>query len=188
VERHGKSLDQLTCERDLEGIVAKHRNGLYDTSKREWVSRILYTQAEGRAELLKSCGVEVQRTIALVVIGLVLLSCDPTHRISASKELSSAIERKCIVDALRMESSVRQAEFYDARRIAADLIIPQDIKSPRPETYFVVEEREKNKAGKPDINFSINDVPYAAKPEYQAYVQKTLEELRDRTIERCGGK
>ena len=33
VERHGKALYQLTCERNLEGVVAKHRDGLYDTRR-----------------------------------------------------------------------------------------------------------------------------------------------------------
>jgi bifunctional non-homologous end joining protein LigD len=28
LERFGKALYQLTCERDLEGIVCKHRNGI----------------------------------------------------------------------------------------------------------------------------------------------------------------
>jgi len=55
VERHGKALYQLTCERNLEGIVCKHRNGLYDTRKPQWVKikNPNYTQAEGRVELFE---------------------------------------------------------------------------------------------------------------------------------------
>jgi ATP-dependent DNA ligase len=55
VERHGKGLYQLTCEHNLEGIVAKHRSGLYDTRKPAWIKikNPNYTQAEGRVELFK---------------------------------------------------------------------------------------------------------------------------------------
>jgi bifunctional non-homologous end joining protein LigD len=55
VERHGKALYQLTCERNLEGIVCKHRNGLYYTRKPMWVKvkNPAYTQAEGRVELFE---------------------------------------------------------------------------------------------------------------------------------------
>jgi bifunctional non-homologous end joining protein LigD len=55
VERHGKALYQLTCERDLEGIVAKHRNGIYDTRRPAWIKikNPDYTQKEGRVELFE---------------------------------------------------------------------------------------------------------------------------------------
>lgn len=55
VERHGCALFQLTFERNLEGIVAKPREGLYDTRKPQWVKikNPSYTQAEGRMELFE---------------------------------------------------------------------------------------------------------------------------------------
>jgi len=55
VERHGKALYQLTCERDLEGIVAKHRNGIYDTRRPAWIKikNPDYSQKEGRVELFE---------------------------------------------------------------------------------------------------------------------------------------
>jgi bifunctional non-homologous end joining protein LigD len=55
VERHGRALYQLACERDLEGIVAKHRNGLYDTSRPAWIKikNPDYSQKEGRKELFE---------------------------------------------------------------------------------------------------------------------------------------
>ena len=57
VEHHGKALYQLTCERNLEGIVCKHREGLYDTRRPAWikVKNPDYTQAENRVNYLKSC-------------------------------------------------------------------------------------------------------------------------------------
>jgi ATP-dependent DNA ligase len=55
VERHGKALYQLTCERNLEGIVCKQRSGLYDTRKPMWVKvkNPNYTQVVGRVELFE---------------------------------------------------------------------------------------------------------------------------------------
>jgi ATP-dependent DNA ligase len=55
VERHGKALFPLTCERNLEGIVCKQRNGLNDTRRPHWVKvkNPNYSQAEGRAELIE---------------------------------------------------------------------------------------------------------------------------------------
>jgi hypothetical protein len=48
-------LYRLACETNLEGIVAKHRAGLYDTRKPLWVKfkNPAYTQAEGREELFE---------------------------------------------------------------------------------------------------------------------------------------
>jgi ATP-dependent DNA ligase len=37
VEEDGCALYRLACERNVEGIVAKHRDGLYDTRKPLWV-------------------------------------------------------------------------------------------------------------------------------------------------------
>src|SRR5262249_22261085 len=55
VEVDGCALYRLACERNLEGIVAKHRGGLYDTRNRQWVKikNPTYTQAEGRDELFE---------------------------------------------------------------------------------------------------------------------------------------
>jgi len=62
VERHGKALYQLTCERNLEGIVGKHRNGRYDTRRPQWVKikNPNYTQAEGRVELFEERSSDVR--------------------------------------------------------------------------------------------------------------------------------
>lgn len=56
VERHGRALYQLTCERDLEGIVAKHRNGAYDTRKPAWIKikNPNYSQKERCEELFET--------------------------------------------------------------------------------------------------------------------------------------
>jgi len=50
IERLGCALYKLTCERDLEGIVAKRGDGLYETSKPAWIKikNPNYGQKEGR--------------------------------------------------------------------------------------------------------------------------------------------
>jgi bifunctional non-homologous end joining protein LigD len=54
VEEDGCALYRLACERNVEGIVAKHRDGLYDTRKPLWVKiNPAYSQAEGREELFE---------------------------------------------------------------------------------------------------------------------------------------
>ena len=55
VTRHGCALYQLSCERDLEGIVAKHRDGPYDTLKPAWIKikNPDYSQKQRRQELLE---------------------------------------------------------------------------------------------------------------------------------------
>jgi bifunctional non-homologous end joining protein LigD len=52
IEANGCGLYRLSCERNLEGIVAKHRGGLYDTRRALWVKikNPAYTQAEEREE------------------------------------------------------------------------------------------------------------------------------------------
>jgi len=86
-----------------------------------------------------------------------------------------------------MEKTVRTAGTYeyDAKKVYAELIIPQDLQgSSYPNA--IVEERNEN--GKLYIYFETNFVPDRESPEYYAYVQKVLNELRDRTIARCGRK
>ena len=58
------SLISCLLERNLEGIVAKHRDGIYDTRRPAWVKikNPKCTQAVGRVDLF-----EVTRMIAVVV-------------------------------------------------------------------------------------------------------------------------
>ena len=49
----GVDLFRLVCESDLEGIVAKRKDGLYTPEETSWVKikNPRYSQAEGRADL-----------------------------------------------------------------------------------------------------------------------------------------
>jgi ATP-dependent DNA ligase len=54
VEEFGVDFFRMICDKDLEGIVAKHRASAYDPSAK-WIKikNPAYTQAEGRHELLR---------------------------------------------------------------------------------------------------------------------------------------
>jgi bifunctional non-homologous end joining protein LigD len=55
VEGNGTRLFQLACKEDLEGIVAKRRDGLHTPEETSWVKikNPHYTQVEGRRELFE---------------------------------------------------------------------------------------------------------------------------------------
>jgi bifunctional non-homologous end joining protein LigD len=54
IEEHGKRFFAEICTRDLEGIVAKRKRGIYKDNGNTWlkVKNRAYSQAEGRHELL----------------------------------------------------------------------------------------------------------------------------------------
>jgi len=54
-DARGVDLFRVVCESDLEGIVAKRKNGLYTSEETSWVKikNPLYSQAEGRDELFE---------------------------------------------------------------------------------------------------------------------------------------
>ena len=54
VDGTGKQFFREICVRDLEGVVGKHKNGLYGDDRLDWVKikNRSYSQAEGRHELL----------------------------------------------------------------------------------------------------------------------------------------
>jgi bifunctional non-homologous end joining protein LigD len=53
-DQHGVELFCMVCEKNLEGIVAKHRDSRYDASAK-WIKikNTTYTQTERRHQLLK---------------------------------------------------------------------------------------------------------------------------------------
>jgi len=55
IEQHGTGLFAEICARDLEGIVAKRKLGIYKDDGNTWlkVKNPTYSQAEGRRELLR---------------------------------------------------------------------------------------------------------------------------------------
>ena len=52
---NGREFYRLVCESDLEGVVAKRRNGLYTPEETSWVKirNARYSQMEGRRELFE---------------------------------------------------------------------------------------------------------------------------------------
>jgi hypothetical protein len=55
IENDGVALFEAICAKDLEGIVAKRKNGIYRNDGKEWIKikNSNYSQAEGRHELMK---------------------------------------------------------------------------------------------------------------------------------------
>ncbi len=56
IEHHGIRFFEETCSRDLEGIVAKRKRGIYKSDGLGWkkIKNPKYSQAEGRHDLFKS--------------------------------------------------------------------------------------------------------------------------------------
>jgi|SoiMetStandDraft_5_1073268.scaffolds.fasta_scaffold55034_3 hypothetical protein len=84
-----------------------------------------------------------------------------------------------------MEKTVRTAKSneYDPQQIVVELIVPH---VPDGNAYASLEER-RTPSGQLELSLVLNPFRRPT-PEYQSYVQKTLEELRDRTIEKCSRK
>ena len=127
----------------------------------------------------------MQRTITFTLIGLVCVSCDSTYSISASGPISAHLEQKCVIETLQMEKTVRTAKGneHNPQQIVVELIVPQ---VPEGNAYASLEER-RTPSGQLELSLMLNSFRRPT-PEYQSYVQMTLEGLRDRTIERCSGK
>ena len=55
IERAGTDFYSVACEHDLEGIVAKRKDGLYTPDETSWVKirNPQYSQMEGRRELFE---------------------------------------------------------------------------------------------------------------------------------------
>jgi bifunctional non-homologous end joining protein LigD len=55
IEADGKRFFEEVCALDLEGIIAKRKNGIYREGRTDWlkIKNPKYTQAEGRHELLR---------------------------------------------------------------------------------------------------------------------------------------
>jgi len=65
VDGYGIDFFRMVCEKNLEGIVAKHRSSLYDASAK-WIKikNPTYTQTERRHELFESLNARVKRRIS----------------------------------------------------------------------------------------------------------------------------
>jgi ATP-dependent DNA ligase len=55
IEADGKRFFEEVCALDLEGVIAKRKNGIYREGRTDWlkIKNPKYSQAEGRRELLR---------------------------------------------------------------------------------------------------------------------------------------
>jgi hypothetical protein len=129
----------------------------------------------------------MQRFIAFSLVVLAFSACDPVNNFSASGHVPKSIERSCVLDTLRMDNAVRYAGIGDTGIVYGILRVPEQLKSPEQNPDVGFEERKNNK-GEIEIDFSMSWVGSSGSSEYQAYIQKVLDELRDRAIEKCSSK
>ena len=125
----------------------------------------------------------MQWGVTVIVFVFLVTYCNRVKSPSASGRTSARLNAKCVVDTLRLEKTGGLAARANASRIVAELIVPEGLKA-QPEhdnPVAIIEIKEH------EVHFSINP-PYRESRKHQAYVQKTLEEWRDRAIERCDGK
>jgi hypothetical protein len=130
-----------------------------------------------------------QRSIALAIIALVIVGCDPLRRLSVSRPITAPLDRTCVIEALRMEKTVKEAAVADSELIYAEVILPAHLaRDGYPPTTGINVQEHRNDKGELEINVFKNWVGSSGSREFRAYLVQAMEELRDRTIERCGGR
>ena len=132
----------------------------------------------------------MQRAIAFVTLVMIFVGCDPLRRLSVSRSIPGPLERTCVVEALRMERTVKEAAIVDSGLIYAEVILPPSLagRDGYPATTGINIQERRNDKGELEINVFKNWVGSSGSGEFRTYMLKVMEELRDRTIERCGGK
>ena len=132
----------------------------------------------------------MQRTLALGAILLVFGACDPLRRLTVSGPIVRSLDRSCVVEALRMEKTVKQTALASPGVVYAEVILPAHIagRNGYPTTTGIYIEEQRNDRGELQINVFKNWVGSNGSREYRDYMLRAMGEFRDRTIERCGGK
>jgi hypothetical protein len=129
----------------------------------------------------------VTEIIVCSLVVLAISACDPIRNFSASGRVPMPIERSCVLETLRTDNAVRNAGIGDTGLVYGVLRVPEALKSPEKNPDVGFDERKNNK-GEIEIAFSMTWVGSSGSAEYQAYIQKALDELRDRAIEKCSRK
>ena len=121
-----------------------------------------------------------------VLCSFVLLGCDPVNVLSSSSGIRAPLDKDCVVEALRTSSTVDTAQRGATGIPAAILLIPEDMEAPESPPAVGVYERSSDQ-GELEVHLEMSWVGSAGTLEYQNYVQAVLDELLERTIERCAG-
>lgn len=129
----------------------------------------------------------MRRAVAVCIAVLVFEACDPVWTVSASKPIAAPLDRTCVIETLRKQKSIQEAGIGATGHTYAILKVPNPLKSPESKPDVGVDEHTNSK-GELELKLEMVWVGSKGSPEYQAYVQKVLDELRDQTIESCGGK
>jgi len=128
------------------------------------------------------------RAAAIVTLSVMCGSCDTLYSVSASGRTDALLGQTCVLETLRSESAVHSALAREHGTIAVELNIPESVIS-GPEDYphpVIGVYMRKDRDGPCEIELTMLSVNRRPSAGYEAYIQKVLDELRNRIIERCG--
>ena len=126
------------------------------------------------------------RAATIIVLGLTCGACDMVHPTSAFGRSAAPLDESCVLETLRKDSSVRGATAKDDGGMWATIEIQEEAPSPLGETrqptidIFIKEDGFA-------ILLKAGWINFTPSPEYEAYLQRQLDGLRDRIIAECGG-
>ncbi len=126
-----------------------------------------------------------------LLAGILLTSagCDPFNVIKVSTIVPAPVPESCVVGVLRSAEQVREVGKHDdIGMVYAELIIPDDLKSPHPErgvppTFGVKEEI--NEDGERVFEFYMLWIGRKGSPEYRHWAEETMRELQNRVVDSC---
>jgi hypothetical protein len=127
----------------------------------------------------------MRRNLFVFSVAVLCSSCDPIREISLLRSVPAPPTQSCIVEALRMEKTVKTAGVSKSGIVYGELVIPAHLEAPEAIPRVSV-EAVRNDQGEPKIDFSLTWVGSRGSREYREYISNVLDELSDRTIERCG--
>jgi hypothetical protein len=135
------------------------------------------------------------RALAAALAGvLVCAACDSIHVESASREVPATLEAVCVLEALRAERDVRDVGDAGLEQLWFSLEVPEDVcvsrsgEEPPPACVTINVDIDQGRDGSSELQLRMVKVgaPYAL--VYTTYVRTTLEDLRDRVLEKCAGR
>jgi hypothetical protein len=126
------------------------------------------------------------RVPCLLAAGLICSSCASLFNVSTSRTIPAPLDLACIVEALRVQPSVRQAGVSGLGTVSAELIMPDGLEHPTPHPRVDVEMWRDD--GATEIRFVVDSIGWGANPEYRIHLENVIEELCDQTIATCGAK
>ena len=131
----------------------------------------------------------MMKSMAVCTMSLALVGCDHWARWSVSRPIPVSLSQRCIIEALERETVVTKPEIMPTKGyIYFGLDVPTSVKTSDPinRPVGVYAYERKNDQGVLQIEFEAVRFGPNGPAEFQTYVEKTLAEVRDRVVQRCG--